>query len=56
VACAAVVVPYRIPATDAMSCSMPADSVTQAEAHRVGKLLHDVASDLNQKLRRAGIR
>jgi DNA-binding IclR family transcriptional regulator len=56
VACAAAVVPYRIPATDAMSCSMPADTITQAEAHRVGKLLHEVAADLNQQLRRAGIR
>src|SRR5882757_2151128 len=55
VACAAAVVPYRIPATDAMSCSMPADKVTEAELHRVGKLLHEVAQDLSQRLRRAGI-
>jgi IclR family transcriptional regulator, acetate operon repressor len=56
VACAAAVVPYRIPATDAMSCSMPADKVTEAELHRMGKLLHEVAEDLSQQLRRAGIR
>jgi DNA-binding IclR family transcriptional regulator len=56
VACAAAVVPYRIPATDAMSCSMRADKVTEAELHRVGKLLHEVAEDLSQRLRRAGIR
>ena len=56
VACAAAVVPYRIPATDAMSCSMIADKVTDAELHRVGKLLHEVAEDLSQRLRRAGIR
>ena len=56
VACAAAVVPYRIPATDAMSCSLPADRVTEAEVHRVGKLLHEVAEDLSQRLRRAGIR
>jgi IclR family acetate operon transcriptional repressor len=56
VACAAAVVPYRIPATDAMSCSMPAETITEAEAHRVGKLLHQVTAELNQQLRRAGIR
>ena len=56
VACAAAVVPYRIPATDAMSCSLPTDRVTEAELHRVGKLLHEVAEDLSQRLRRAGIR
>lgn len=56
VACAAAVVPYRIPATDAMSCSMPADQVTEAEAHRIAALLHEVAADLSNRLRRAGIR
>jgi IclR family acetate operon transcriptional repressor len=56
VACAAAVVPYRIPATDAMSCSMPAGTVTEAELHRVGKLLNEVAEDLSQRLRRTGIR
>ncbi|HEX5407398.1 MAG TPA: IclR family transcriptional regulator [Pseudonocardiaceae bacterium] len=53
IACAAAVVPYRIPATDALSCSMPAD---RAEADRVGALLADVAGELSQRLRRAGIR
>lgn len=56
VACAAAVVPYRIPATDAMSCSIPAERVTEAELQRVGKLLHEVAADLSSRLRRAGIR
>ncbi len=56
VACAAAVVPYRIPATYALSCSMPADRVTESEAHRVGALLHEVARDLAARLRRAGIR
>ena len=56
IACAAAVVPYRIPGTDAMSCSLPADRVTEAELHRVGKLLHEVAADLTQRLKRAGIR
>lgn len=56
VACAAAVVPYRIPATDAMSCSIPGERVTEAELQRVGKLLHEVAADLSSRLRRAGIR
>ena len=56
VACVAAAVPYRIPATDALSCSMPADRVTEAEQDRVGKLLHEVTEDLGQRLRRAGIR
>ncbi len=56
VACAGAVVPYRIPATDALSCSLPAATVTEAELHRVGTLLHEVADDLSQRLRRAGIR
>lgn len=56
VACAAAVVPYRIPATDAMSCSVPADKVSEADLHHIGKLLHEVTGDLSQQLRRAGIR
>lgn len=55
-ACVAAVVPYRIPGTDAMSCSMPGERVTDAELQRVGALLRDVAEDLSQQLRRAGIR
>lgn len=55
-ACAAAAVPYRIPATDAMSCSMPCDEVTDARLHHVGKLLHEVAGDLSEQLRRVGIR
>ena len=56
VACAAAVVPYRIPATDAMSCSMPAGKVTDEELDQVGNLLREVTQDLSQRLRRAGIR
>jgi IclR family transcriptional regulator, acetate operon repressor len=56
VACAAAVVPYRIPATDAMSCSIPGERVSEAELQRVGKLLHEMAADLSSRLRRAGIR
>lgn len=56
VACAAAAVPYRIPATDAMSCSMPTDKVNEKELLRVGTLLSEVSHDLSQRLRRAGIR
>ncbi|RZQ60280.1 IclR family transcriptional regulator [Amycolatopsis suaedae] len=54
--CVAAVVPYRIPATDAMSCSMPIDQVTDADAQRAGELLAETAAELGQTLRRAGIR
>jgi DNA-binding IclR family transcriptional regulator len=56
VACAAAVVPYRIPASDALSCSMPAGQATVSETRRIGELLVEVAEDLSQRLRRAGIR
>ena len=56
VACVAAVVPYRIPATDALSCSMPADQATEPETRRIGELLAEVTDDLSQRLRRAGIR
>jgi DNA-binding IclR family transcriptional regulator len=55
-ACAAVVVPYRIPATDALSCSMPAGRATPAETRRVTGLLTEAAGDMSRQLRRAGIR
>jgi len=35
---------------------MPCDEVTDAQSHQVGKLLHEVADDLSQQLRRVGIR
>ncbi|NJQ01663.1 IclR family transcriptional regulator [Streptomyces zingiberis] len=56
VRCAAAVVPYRIPATDAISCSMPTDQVTEGAVAEVGALLTEVAGDLGRRLRRAGIR
>jgi DNA-binding IclR family transcriptional regulator len=56
VRCVAAVIPYRIPATDAMSCSMPVGQVTDAEAERVGELLAETTAELGQRLRRAGIR
>jgi IclR family transcriptional regulator, acetate operon repressor len=56
VACVAAAIGYRIPATDAMSCSMPAAKATDAEIRRVGALLGDRAGELGARLRRAGIR
>jgi len=56
VACVAAVIPYRIPATDALSVSMPAGQATEAEVGRIGELLAGVADELSQRLRRAGIR
>lgn len=55
-ACSAAVVPYRIPATDAMSCSMPAAQTSDEEVRRIGELLVEVTRNLGQQLRRAGIR
>ncbi|WP_158889159.1 IclR family transcriptional regulator [Amycolatopsis anabasis] len=55
VRCVAAVIPYRIPGTDAMSCSMPAE-VSDSEAVRVGELLAETTAELGRRLRRAGIR
>jgi len=56
VRCVAAVIPYRIPGTDAMSCSMPLGKVTDADVERVGRLLAETTAELGQQLRRAGIR
>jgi IclR family acetate operon transcriptional repressor len=56
VRCVAAVIPYRIPGTDAMSCSMPADEVSDEEAVRIGESLVQATTELGQRLRRAGIR
>jgi IclR family acetate operon transcriptional repressor len=56
VRCVAAVIPYRIPATDAISCSMPIDQVDAATATRVGELVAETTARLGQRLRRAGIR
>lgn len=56
VRCVAAVIPYRIPGTDAMSCSMPVGQATDADAHRVGELLLETTAELGKQLRRAGIR
>jgi DNA-binding IclR family transcriptional regulator len=56
VRCVATVIPYRIPGTDAISCSMPVSQVGDADAHRVGELLVETTAELGRQLRRAGIR
>ena len=54
--CVAAVVPYRIPGTDAMSCSMPTDQASDDDAQQAGELLARTTAELGQRLRRAGIR
>ena len=56
VACLAVAVDYRIPATDAVSCSMPADIAVGAELERVTKAVLTHTQRLAATLRREGIR
>jgi DNA-binding IclR family transcriptional regulator len=56
VACIAVAVDYRIPATDAVSCSMPADIAVGAELERVSKAVLTHTQRLAATLRREGIR
>ncbi|GIL25672.1 IclR family transcriptional regulator [Actinocatenispora comari] len=56
VACAAVAIGYRIPATDALSCSMPVGKATDATVRRVCALLREITEELGAQLRRAGIR
>jgi DNA-binding IclR family transcriptional regulator len=56
VACVAVVVDYRIPATDAISCSMPAKKANFEEVRRVAAALEEHTANLSATLRREGIR
>jgi IclR family acetate operon transcriptional repressor len=56
VRCVAAVIPYRIPATDALSCSMPVDQADDATAKQVAAVLVEAAAELGRKLRAAGIR
>ncbi|WP_055503578.1 IclR family transcriptional regulator [Nonomuraea pusilla] len=55
VACVAVAVDYRIPATDAISCSMPA-GLPPAEVERVTQAVIGHTHKLAATLRREGIR
>ncbi|WP_091368374.1 IclR family transcriptional regulator [Actinokineospora alba] len=56
VACVAVAVDYRIPATDAISCSMPADKVDDDELDRVSTAIMKHTQQLATTLRIHGIR
>lgn len=56
VSCVSATVGYRIPATDAMSCSLPLDVATEDEVDRVGRILRAHADELARTLRSAGIR
>jgi DNA-binding IclR family transcriptional regulator len=51
-----VVVPYRIPGTDAMSCSMPVELATDDVIAKTVETLHSAAGELARTLRAAGIR
>jgi DNA-binding IclR family transcriptional regulator len=56
VACVAAAVDYRIPATDAISCSMPVEAASDKELHRVAAAVLARTQALATTLRRAGIR
>lgn len=57
VACVATVVSYRIPATDAMSCTLPVEVADRPdELAQVTEALVDHARRLDRTLRAAGIR
>ncbi|MFC7720012.1 IclR family transcriptional regulator domain-containing protein [Nonomuraea recticatena] len=55
VACVAVAVDYRIPATDAISCSMPAE-LPQEEIERIAEAVIRHTRKFAATLRREGIR
>jgi IclR family acetate operon transcriptional repressor len=54
--CVAVPVPYRIPATDAISCSIPLARFTELEIGLVTESLQEQVQLLTVKLREEGIR
>jgi DNA-binding IclR family transcriptional regulator len=56
IACVSVAVPYRIPATDAISCSIPIEQATDDEVARVASILGAQTSALAGMLRSQGIR
>jgi DNA-binding IclR family transcriptional regulator len=56
VACVAAAVDYRIPASDAISCSMPAKLATEKEVDRVATAVAQTCAALASILRRHGIR
>jgi DNA-binding IclR family transcriptional regulator len=54
--CIGVAVPYRIPATDAISCSIPIARCTDKEVARVAAIIRDHVQRLATTLRSEGIR
>lgn len=56
VRCVASVVPYRIPATDAISCSVPVEEMDVAGLTQLGEHVLNAAAELGRQLRMAGIR
>ncbi len=56
VSCVGVAVPYRIPATDAISCSIPLARASEAEIVRVSAIMREQAGALARTLREHGIR
>lgn len=56
VVCVAAPVQYRIPATDAISCSMPAPVASDGEVARVGAIISAHASRLAAELQAHGVR
>lgn len=56
IACIAATVDYRIPASDAVSCSMPAHLAEPAEVDRVAQAIVEHTRQLAATLRRNGIR
>jgi IclR family acetate operon transcriptional repressor len=56
IGCVGVGVPYRIPATDAISCSIPIAAATDDELERVAEVIREHAQQLAARLRSEGIR
>jgi DNA-binding IclR family transcriptional regulator len=56
VCCVAAAVPYRIPATDAISCAIPQDHASDREVERVARAVLHHREELARTLRREGIR
>jgi len=54
--CVSVVVPYRIPGTDAISCSIPTELATEDVLRDTAATLQAAAAELARTLRVAGIR
>lgn len=54
--CVGAAVPYRIPATDAISCSIPLQDATVEEVGRVGGIVKAAAAELARTLAAAGVR